>query len=589
MPCNAEQQRIINDFLSNPAPITLIQGKAGSGKSFLIRELVSRISGSIVLTPTNMAKSVYANAQTIHSFFYGEFDDLDEGYQNPKTYTIYNNNYHGYFVNKLRLIKTMVIDEISMVRSDTFEMINVICKETLRNSAPFGGIKVILVGDMFQLPPIVEDEETGRYLNDEYGGWYFFNSHVIQNNLNHLRFYELKHSVRHSNDIVYEQILDNLRRGCPVNTAVQMLDKLNSRVVPVSSIPPKVVSIASSNAEVLRINHNELAKLPGQEQRELAVFTIKKKADDTYKMYSINQEQPSESEYNTIVIPSKFESDFKYKPGARVMFTGSKRGLYANGDFGTIVRKDSNGYLIVSIDKSDGMAMIKREDHYRYLMKYDDVSKDLIRVTPYVQKTNQYPLKLGYAFTIHKSQGQTYNRVVLDLHSHIFASGQLYVALSRVKSLNGLYLTKPVSLSDIIVDKEVLAFMSRFDGSKVASEAVVPVSKDNEIANLRRFVADNESQASVRYYIEKSLSLSESLFAQHFYSYAALEMIKVLVVLEDYYHTENYGPLVSMIRGFESRYANLSASDCDTMASQLSELYKDLFRTEHKTVLNDKR
>lgn len=589
MPCNAEQQRIIDDFLTNPAPITLIQGKAGSGKSYLIRELVSQSGGSVILVPTNMAKSVYSNAQTMHSFFYGEFDDLEEGYQNPKTYSSARNSYHGYFVNKLRPIRTMIIDEISMVRADTFEMMNVICQETLRSPAPFGGIKVILVGDMFQLPPIVEDEETGRYLKDEYGGYYFFNSHVIQKHLKDIRFYELKHSVRHGNDPEYERILDNLRRGCPVDIAVPMLDRLNSRVVPLSSIPPNVISIASSNAEVLRINHQELAKLPGQEYRELAVFTIKRKDDNRYTQYTVGQQQPDEKEFNTIEVPSKFESDFMFKVGARVMFTESRKKLgYVNGDFGTIVRKEGST-IYVRIDKTGDIVMINRVDHYRYQMKYDDTKRDLVKVTPYVQKTNQYPLKLACAFTIHKSQGQTYEQVVLDLHSHIFASGQLYVALSRVKTLNGLYLTKPVSISDIIVDKEVVSFMSRYDGSNVAAYDARPVLHNTEISSLRTFVVDNESLASVKTYIEKSLSLAESLYANRLYPYAALELVKTMVILEDYYFTDKYAPLVSAIRVIENRFPNVNATDCEAMTRRLAELYKILYRTEHRTVVNDKR
>ena len=589
MPCNSEQQRIIDDFLKCPAPITLIQGKAGSGKSYLIRELVSQSGGSVILVPTNMAKSVYSNAQTIHSFFYGEFDDLEEGYQNPKMYSPGRNSYHSYFVNKLRPIRTMIIDEISMVRADTFEMMNVICQETLQNHAPFGGIKVILVGDMFQLPPIVEDEETGRYLKDEYGGFYFFNSHVIQNHLDDIRFYELKHSVRHGNDPEYEHILDNLRRGCPVDIAVPMLDRLNSRVVPASSIPPKVISIASSNAEVLRINHRELAKLPGQEYRELALFTIKGKNDNRYIQYTVGQIQPDENEFNTIEVPSKFESDFMFKVGARVMFTESRKKLgYVNGDFGTVVRKEGN-IIYVRKDKTGDTVMIDRVDHYSYQMKYDDSKRDLVKITPYVQKTNQYPLKLAYAFTIHKSQGQTYEQVVLDLHSHIFASGQLYVALSRVKTLDGLYLTKPVSIGDIIVDKEVISFLSRFDESKVAPINTIPASNNNEISSLRTFVADNESLTSVRSYIEKSLSLADSLYVMGLYPYAALEMVKTMVILEDYYYTDMYASLISVIRSVEPRFPNVSATDCETMATKLAELYKKLYRTGHRTVVNDRR
>lgn len=592
MPCNAEQQRILEDFLNNPAAITLIQGKAGSGKSYMIRELVSRTNGAMVLVPTNMAKSVYNNAQTMHSFFYGEFDDLDNGYQNPKTYSTHNNSYHGYFENKLSSVSTIVIDEISMVRADTFEMMNVICQKTLRNDKPFGGIKIILVGDMYQLPPIVEDEAIGQYLHAEYGGNFFFNSHVIKNHLSEIRYYELKHSVRHDNDKEYEQILDGLRRGCPVEIAVQLLQKLNSRVVNPSIIPANVVSIASSNAEVLRINHRELVKLPGQERRELALFSIKSKASNSYAQYTIGQPQPDESIYNTIEVPSKFESDFTFKTGARVMFTESKKKLgYVNGDFGTIVRQNVDT-IMVRIDTSGDVVEINRVDHYRYKMKYDESKHSLTKETPYIQKTNQYPLKLAYAFTIHKSQGQTYERVVLDLHSHIFASGQLYVALSRVKSLNGLYLTKPVSISDIIVDQEVIDFLKGFSNEDHSTAQYSPAPRlhnSSQIQVFRSFVSSHERLASVRYYLEKSLSLAANLFEKGYSQYSLLELRKCLVILEDYYYTEGYGDVINNVKELEDKFPHISGDDCDTAIRLMSDLYSRLYTTSHKTVINDRR
>ena len=591
MPCNAEQQKIIDDFLRNPAPITLIQGKAGSGKSYMIRELVSQTRGTIVLVPTNMAKSVYNNAQTMHSFFYGEFDDLDNGYQNPKMYSSSRNSYHSYFANKLSSIQTIIIDEISMVRADTFEMMNVICQDTLGNKKPFGGIKVVLVGDLFQLPPIVDDDEVNRYLKAEYKGVYFFNSHIINEYINQVRYYELKHSVRHNNDKDYEQILDGLRRGCSVETAVQLLQRLNCRVVPLCNIPDKTISIASSNAEVLRINHRELSMLSGKEFCEQAIFTIKSKNNNSYIQCTIDQIQQSEDEYNTIEIPSKFESNLTFKLGVRVMFTESrKKSGYVNGDFGTIVNYDGET-ITVNIEKSGENVEINRVNHYRYKMKYDEHTHSLSKETPYIQKTNQYPLKLAYAFTIHKSQGQTYDRIILDLYSHIFAPGQLYVALSRVKSLQGLYLTKPVSISDIIVDEEVLDFIGHFSNNNIPQIQKKTYNIEHcssEIREFCSFVSTHEKLPSIRSYIEKSLSLAAELFDRGVFSYALLELNKCLLILEDYYHTENYEDLILQIEYLENRFPKITEDDCNLAVKIMSKLYNLLYKTSHKIVVNDK-
>lgn len=213
MSLTAEQQKIADEMCEDLKPITFIQGKAGTGKSYLIKELVNILGIDEILCPTNLAKQVYekdynVSARTIHSFFFREFDDIDEGFQNPNEYNQVKNEY---FISEIQEKNIIVIDEVSMVRSDLLEMIHKILSTAMGNDLPFGGIKIILVGDLFQLPPVVESEETLKYLKNEYGGVYFFDSHVIQENLSQIKFYELNESVRHQDDSDWVKMLDMLR------------------------------------------------------------------------------------------------------------------------------------------------------------------------------------------------------------------------------------------------------------------------------------------------------------------------------------------------------------------------------------------
>jgi len=271
-PKGSTQDEIIQYLKSNPAQITFIHGKAGCGKTYLLQKVERGIYGCQILAPTNLACKLYKNAKTLHSFFYGAFDDLEEGYQDPSHLIPFVVKTSRAAFN-IESVKILIIDEISMVRSDTFEMMNRIFQIIHDNSEPFGGVPVVVVGDLFQLPPIVSDDAVGQYLEKEYKGSYFFHSHVIQKNIKSIKLFELTKSFRQQNDQEYVKILDAFRTPMDASKKVEILEKLNTRVVP--DVPKDVIRIASSNEEVRKVNSEQLANLGGIVQRSVAKLTVK--------------------------------------------------------------------------------------------------------------------------------------------------------------------------------------------------------------------------------------------------------------------------------------------------------------------------
>lgn len=571
-----DEQRVAYELCTrNPKPITIIQGKAGTGKSYLVKELLNAFPRAALLTPTNMAASVYGyRATTLHSFFYGELDDLDEGFQNAPNYKCKHS-----FRCEEKVLNTnvLIFDEISMVRSDYFEMMNRICQEIRHSRAPFGGMQVIAVGDMYQLPPVVENDDITRYLFNEYGGVYYFNSHVIQNNINQIGFIELQHSQRQKNDSAFVRDLDIVRSGGSLQAIVESLDHINSRICHRSEIPAHVITIATSNAEVMRINRERLSQLPGGTREHPATIIIQKKDGKEYRQFAFDA-GTSYSDCKAIEIPSSYEANLSYKIGAKVMYTTSnKRAGYINGDYGYIRAFDGDAIIVQKAEQSaDGEIFesiyhrIEQTQKYRYDMHYDAEHHVLKRVTPYVQKTTQFPLKLAYAFTIHKSQGQTYEEVYLDLESPVFASGQLYVALSRAKSLKGLYLTKPIALSDIIVDEQITNFINRFSKHPITDTLRIPDELSYpELERLNKTFL-MEDDPAIRSAATRAIKIANALCGIQAYTYAYLELNKIANILISYYQISKDYELELQAR--RADYRNKTQAEIDEYAAFLSKL-----------------
>ena len=593
------QEEVYNYLTGSPSGITFVHGKAGCGKTYLINRITQKVQGCQVLVPTNLAASLYKGARTMHSFFYGAFDNLDEGYQNPENIT---SGKVASIRHSLIGVKLLVIDEISMVRADLFEMMNQICQKALGNTLPFGGITVVLVGDLFQLPPIVSDDAVYEYLKREYGGIYFFNSHVIQKELENIKLFELAKSYRQQNDSEFVKILDEFRKPMNEQRKVQVINEINRRVVDEKDLPKDAVYIASSNEEVRNVNTKKLEELPGVKTTIDAEYVIRKRnSDETVTLK--HSELPSKEDIREIIVPSAYDSQLIFKIGARVILSkSSKRMGYINGDFGTIL--DFNGdYFTILLDKNKMSIMCpnpndrykaSQKTEYRYEMIYDEQKHKLVRKTPFVQRTNQFPIKLAYAFTIHKAQGQTYNQVIIDLKSHIFAPGQLYVALSRARSLQDLYLTKPITYSDIISDDEIFVFLNKLRANQQVitenkQEAVCVRNETTKVANpicdnFICFIRQREVCMSSAELMIHSLNAFKLLVHSGEYEKASWELQKVMELIMSTYQTDDYSRMID-----DFLVGNYTEKRCLNALNVIFEIYTDVIRHPLKQCRLDNR
>lgn len=399
-----------------------LTGNAGTGKSTLISYFRQKSNKRVVvLAPTGLA-AINVRGQTIHSFF--KFP--------PKIITRESiENMHS-DSSIYKSVDTVVIDEASMIRADLLDGIDYRMRLFGRDkSQPFGGAQLILVGDLYQLPPVVTNSEKD-IIERFYTTPYFFSSKAYET-ADFIKL-ELTHVFRQE-DPDFINLLNKIRIG---NVVMKDLDQLNSRVKTGISLSKRrrSVTLTSTNNVAEDLNNTELTKLDGPE----FIYTAEVKGE-------FNEKE------NNIPVPL----ELRLRKGARVMFL--KNGsLWVNGSLGE-VSDLSDDYVKVKLDDTNGEVEVPKEEWEQIKYRYDKEQNRVIEEVIWTVK--QYPLRLAWAITIHKSQGMTFDRVNIDYSRSPFAHGQTYVALSRCRTLEGITLSKELYPNDVIIDDRINNFSSK--------------------------------------------------------------------------------------------------------------------------------
>jgi ATP-dependent exoDNAse (exonuclease V) alpha subunit len=399
-----------------------LTGKAGTGKSTLLRYFRERTRrATAVVAPTGVA-AVNIDGQTIHSFF-----KLRPGA------SVEEARHDGRAARKDRLfqkLETIVIDEVSMVRADLMDCIDAFLQAALKSKARFGGKRLVMIGDLHQLPPIVRGEEAAE-LKEKYKTPFFFSSEAIRDclQLGMLEYIELDKIYRQTDERFIE-ILNAVRCG---KISERQLAELNMQYDPeFSDESGKHMHLMAVNAQADQHNETNLERLSGK--TAIAEGKIK-------------------GEFKESELPTDLE--LRLKPGARVMLVNNdSQGRWVNGTLATVleVRDES---VDVKLDNGEAHEILPYTWN-KAKTKFNADSGELSRET--LGSFTQFPLRLAWATTIHKSQGKTFDRVVIDLGRGAFAAGQSYVALSRCRTLDGITLKRPIRRSDLIMDARILDF-----------------------------------------------------------------------------------------------------------------------------------
>ena len=414
----SEEFESIVEQLENTKDHFYITGKAGSGKSTLLAYFRSVTQkNTAVLAPTGVA-AIRVKGQTIHSFF---------GFPPKVIQTRHIKKVRQ--IELLQNLETLIIDEVSMVRADVFDAIDYSLRVHRKKlTQPFGGVQVIVFGDLFQLPPVVNMDESSLLERIYPNGQFFFHSNIFQDA--QFKTLELQSIYRQTDDhFIY--LLNAVRDGSITNSQI---DNLNDSLVDNFEMDEGKIILTTTNARASGINQNYLKQLSSEE------FSYRAQATGQF--------------YKEL-----FPTDevLKLKKGAQViMIKNDPEKRWVNGSIG-IIHDIAEKKIKVKINHK--IYEVKKEKWDRIQYSYDDDQQEVLENV--TGSFKQYPMRLAWAITIHKSQGQTFEKVIIDMSQGSFAPGQLYVALSRCISLEGIELLRPLKKSDVIVNKQLIGFQDR--------------------------------------------------------------------------------------------------------------------------------
>lgn len=429
-----QEQVLAYELIANTNSSFFLTGRAGTGKTTFLRNVQKMVNKQfITLAPTGVA-AILAGGDTIHSFFGLPMEVCTPGTCGK--------------LNEARILTlihadTIIIDEVSMVRCDIVDAVDYTLRNALRTTQPFGGKQIIFVGDMFQLPPVVRQGAERDLLKDIYhtDDFFFYKADAIKRT--RLVKIEFKKVYRQNEDQHFIRILEDVRMN---KVTPEDIMHLNKRVNQPKPDDGMVITLTSINKTADGINQQHLATIDSEEF--IYEGTITGKFDDKKLPVDLN---------------------LHLKVGAQVMFTrNDQQKRWANGTLAKVVRLTKDEIYVELGDGNQYMVPCTSWDSVSY--EYDREARKLKRDV--TGTFTQYPLKLAWAITIHKSQGMTFDKMSLNLSRGLFAAGQLYVALSRVKSLDGLYLSKDVIPQYAHTSREIIAYASGYNDEKVIKNEI---------------------------------------------------------------------------------------------------------------------